>query len=454
MFESITESFQSVISKFRGASELTEENIEEGLREVRRALLQADVNFRVVKNFIDDVKEKAVGEDVLDAVEPGEQVVKIVKDELVDLMGPVDHDLPKNDTGPTVLMLAGLQGSGKTTTCGKLASTLLEEEYDPMMVAADMQRPAAIDQLHRLGDQLDVRVHSNRDSSPPRVCQSALEVAEENNHDYILLDTAGRLHIDESMMAELDEVVSRTSPDHIFLVADAMTGQDAVNSAKEFNERLDIDSVILTKMDGDARGGAALSIKAVTGKPIQYIGTGEKLDDLEEFHPDRMASRILGMGDVVTLVEKAQETMDEEYAEEMQEKIMEGKLDLQDMLDQLNQVRQMGSFKKILKMVPGMSSMMNNMDDEFDESEINRMEAIILSMTPEERHNPELINFSRKKRIAEGSGTTMKEVNGLLREFDRMRKMMDKVQDEGGGPGEGGMPDMPDMPFMDQLPFG
>ncbi len=447
MFESITEQFQSVFDSLRGQAKLTESNIEEGLREVRKALLQADVNYKVVKGFIDRVEEKAVGEEVLDAVRPEQQVIKIVSDELEALMGPVDHDLPTNSSRPTVLMLTGLQGSGKTTSCGKLAHYLEEEGHDPMMVAADMQRPAAIDQLITLGEELDLPVLSDREASPPDLCARSIAEAENRDCDYVLLDTAGRLHIDEKMMSELQEITSRTSPDHIFLVADAMAGQDAVNSADEFNDRLDLDSVILTKLDGDARGGAALSIKEVTGTPIQFVGTGEKMDDLELFHPDRMASRILGMGDVVTLVEKAQDTMDEEYAEKMQEKIRANTFDLQDMLEQFQKVKQMGSIKQLMKMIPGMSGMMDQMGD-FDEGEMDRVEAIIRSMTEEERRNPEILNYSRKKRIAQGSGTTLQDVNMLIKEFNQMKEMMEQFQ------GAGGPDQMPSsIPFRDKLPF-
>lgn len=447
MFESISESFQSVLDSFRGAGKLTEDNIKEGLREVRKALLQADVNYQVVKDFINRVEEKAVGEEVLDAVQPDQMIVKIVSDELENLMGPVDHDLPVNSSRPTVLMLAGLQGSGKTTSCGKLAKYLEDDGHDPLMVAADMRRPAAIDQLITLGEDLDLPVLSDRDSTPPDLCERAIQEAESRGCDYVLLDTAGRLHIDDDMMSELRIITNRTDPDHIFLVADAMTGQDAVNSAEEFNEQLSLDSVILTKLDGDARGGAALSIKAVTDTPIQFIGTGEKLDDLEPFHPDRMASRILGMGDVVTLVEKAQETMDEEEAERMQEKIRSNNFDLQDMLDQFKKVQQMGPIKQLLQMVPGMSGMMDQLE-EFDESEIDRVEAIILSMTLEERRNPDVLNYSRKKRIARGSGTSLQEVNTLIKKFNQMKEMMQQFQ----GAGEGGQ--MPSsFPLKDKLPF-
>ncbi len=447
MFDSISESFQSVLDTFRGQGKLTEDNIKEGLREVRKALLQADVNYRVVKDFINRVEEKAVGEDVLDAVQPDQQIVKIVSDELEQLMGPVDHDLPVNSSRPTVLMLAGLQGSGKTTSCGKLARYLEEQGHSPLMVAADMRRPAAIDQLVTLGEDSGLPVLSDKDATAPDLCSRAIEQAEDRGCDYVLLDTAGRLHIDDQMMGELQEVAQRTSPDHIFLVADAMTGQDAVNSAEEFDEQLSLDSVILTKMDGDARGGAALSIKAVTGTPIQFIGTGEKLDDLELFHPDRMASRILGMGDVVTLVEKAQETMDEEYAEKMQEKIRSNEFDLQDMLEQFRKVQQMGPMKQLLEMVPGMGGMMDQLED-FDESEVDRVEAIILSMTLEERRNPDILNYSRKKRIAEGSGTSLQDVNTLINEFRQMKELMQQFQQSGG---EGQIPSS--IPFKDKLPF-
>ncbi len=447
MFESITDSFQSVLDTFRSQGKLTEDNIKEGLREVRKALLQADVNYRVVKNFIDRVEKKAIGEEVLDAVQPDQQIIKIVSDELERLMGPVDHDLPVNSSRPTVLMLTGLQGSGKTTSCGKLAKYLEDEGHNPLMVAADMRRPAAVDQLVTLGESADIPVFTDPDTTPPGLCARSIEEAENQGCDYVLLDTAGRLHIDQEMMQELQTITDRTTPDHIFLVADAMTGQDAVNSAEEFDEQLSLDSIILTKLDGDARGGAALSIKEVTGTPIQFIGTGEKLEDLEPFHPERMASRILGMGDVVTLVEKAQETMDEEYAQEMQEKIQSNEFDLQDMLEQFRKVQQMGPIKQLLQMVPGMSGMMDQLD-EFDESELDRVEAIILSMTLEERRNPDLLNYSRKKRIADGSGTSLQDVNTLINEFQQMKELMQQFQSAGD---HEQIPSS--MPFQDKLPF-
>lgn len=446
MFETISETFQDVFRSFRSKGKLTEDNIKTGLREVRKSLLQADVNYRVAKNFISKVEEKAVGEEVIESVRPDEQIVKIVQDELEELMGPVDHDLPVNDAGPTVLMLTGLQGSGKTTSCAKLATHLEEEKRSPMMVAADLRRPAAIDQLETLGKKHDIPVFSRKNaSSAADVCQEAIEQAKQKDIDTVLLDTAGRLHVDSEMMQQLRHVKGTTDPDHIFLVADAMTGQDAVNSAEEFNEAMDYDSVILTKMDGDARGGAALSIKSVTGKPIQFVGVGERVEDLEPFHPDRMASRILGMGDVVTLVEKAQETMDEDYAEEMQEKLLSGNFNLQDMLNQFQKVKQMGPLKKILKMFPGMGQFQDQLD-QFDEGELDRVEAIILSMTPEERKNPDILNYSRKKRVADGSGTTVREINSLLKVFEQNQKLIEQMQ-KGGGQG---LPDMNDM----NLPFG
>lgn len=453
MFETISDTFQNVFQSFRSQGKLTEENIKEGMREVRRSLLQADVNYQVAKDFISNVEEQAVGEEVIESVQPDQQIVKIVQDELEDLMGPVDHDLPSPEEGPAVYMLVGLQGSGKTTSCAKLAKYLREEDRNPLMVAADLRRPAAIDQLETLGSDLDIPVYSREESTAPELGKGAIQHARENNLDTVLIDTAGRLHIDREMMNELSRVRSATSPDHIFLVADAMTGQDAVNSASEFDEEMDYDSVILTKLDGDARGGAALSIRAVTGKPIQFVGVGEKPDNLEPFHPDRMASRILGMGDVVTLVEKAQETMDEEYAEKMQERLMSGKFNLQDMLEQFQKVKQMGPIKKLLKMFPGMGQFQDQLD-QFDEGEMARVEAMIQSMTPKERKNPDILNYSRKKRVARGSGTTVKEINSLLKVFEQNKELVKKMKEGGlqGGLGGGGESNFPSLPF-DSSPF-
>ena len=436
MFESISKSLNDVFKKFRSKGMLTEDNIKEGLREVRMALLEADVSFKVVRDFIKAVTERAIGQDVIKSVSPGQQIVKIVNDELVRLMGPTDPSIPYNDNGVTVIMLCGLQGSGKTTTAGKLAKYIRKQGRRPMLVAADTQRPAAIDQLKVLGDQLDVPVFSEPTFTPPAICKMSIRNAETNGCDVVILDTAGRLHIDDALMAELRQIDKKVSPQLKLLVADAMTGQDAVNSAKEFNDQLDIDGVILTKLDGDARGGAALSIKAVTGKPIKFVGVGEKLDRLEEFHADRMAGRILGMADVVGFVEKAQETIDQEQAQEIQKRLLKGKFTFDDFLNQLQQVKKMGPLQDLLSMV-GLGGMPGV--DEMGENELPRLEATIRSMTPEERRHPETINGSRRRRIAEGSGNEIQDVNALLKQFKQMRKMMKglgkkKKRGRGGAP--------------------
>lgn len=431
MFETISKKFQEITRKLFAPGHLTEENIQEGLREIRTALLEADVNYKVVKDFIDSVKQKAVGEEVLKSIAPGQQIVKIVSDELTALMGPVDHSFRWGQKRPTIIMMAGLQGSGKTTTCAKLANYLIPKGHKPLMVAADIQRPAAIEQLTILGEQLSIPVFSNPKLSPPKICKESLAFAQEKNCDIVILDTAGRLHIDEELMDELSSIKKLVSPDNIFLVCDAMTGQDAVNSAKEFNSRLDVDGVILTKLDGDARGGAALSIKAVTGKPIKFIGVGEKLDKLEEFHPDRMASRILGMGDVVSLVEKAEELMDQEKAEEMQQKFLDASFSLEDFLDQFQMIKKMGSLQDILGMLPGgMGAQFQNMD--IDEKAVSHVEGIIYSMTPDERQDPDIIDGKRRSRIAKGSGCSVQEVNLLLKQFKQMRSMMRNMGKFGG----------------------
>jgi signal recognition particle subunit SRP54 len=421
MFESITSSLNNVFKKFRSQGVLTEDNIKEGLREVRMALLEADVSFKVARDFVKAVTERAVGQDVIKSVSPGQQIVKIVNDELVRLMGPTDPSIPYNQKGVTVIMLCGLQGSGKTTTAGKLAAHIRKQGRLPMLVAADTQRPAAIDQLKVLGEQLDVPVFSEPTFTPPAICKMSIRNAESNGRDVVILDTAGRLHIDEALMDELRQIDKKTSPQLKLLVADAMTGQDAVNSAKEFNDVLGIDGVILTKLDGDARGGAALSIKAVTGKPIKFVGVGEKLDRLEEFHADRMAGRILGMGDVVSFVEKAQETIDQEQAQYMQKRLLKGQFTFDDFLNQLQQIKKMGPLQDVLSMI-GMGGMQGL--DEMDEDELPRLEAAIRSMTPQERRHPELINGSRRQRIADGSGNEVQDVNALLKQFKQMRKMM------------------------------
>lgn len=422
MFESITNSLGGVLGKFRGKGRLTEENIKDGLHEVRLALLEADVNYKVVKNFIKQVTERSVGEEVIKSVAPGQQVVKIVHDELIKLMGESDTSIPFKEGEQTLVMLVGLQGSGKTTTAGKLAKLILSKGKKPLLVAADIQRPAAVEQLKVLGKQLDIAVYFEKDSQPVKICREAVKHAKENNYDVVILDTAGRLHIDNELMLELREIKDTLGPDQIYFVCDAMTGQDAVNSAKEFDDQLGFDGVILSKLDGDTRGGAALSIRAVTGKPIKFVGIGEKLDRLEEFHPDRMASRILGMGDVVSLVERAQQAIDLEEAQKLSRKIQNDTLSLEDFLVQLQQVKKMGPIKEVLGMIPGLG---NKMDDlNVDEKQLQKVEAIIKSMTVQERLAPDIINGSRRQRVANGSGTTVQDVNQLLKQFKSMKKLM------------------------------
>jgi len=427
MFESLTRNLEAVFKKLRGQGVITEANAQEAMREIRMALLEADVNYKVVKDFSSACMERARGREVLRSVSPGQQLVKIVHDELVELMGPGDHSVTYSHHGPTVVMLCGLQGSGKTTTAGKLGRYLEHQGHSPMLVAADVQRPAAIEQLKVIGRQLDLPVYAEDGGRPPRICRRSLDAAREANCDVVIIDTAGRLHIDDALMEELHDIKERVTPNDILLVCDAMTGQDAVNSAREFNERLGIDGVILTKLDGDARGGAALSIRAVTGKPIKFVGVGEKLDALEEFYPDRMASRILGMGDVVSLVEKVQAEVDEEQARKLQEKIRKRSLTLEDFLQQLQQVKKLGSISDVFSMIPGMGGV----DVNAAEGELPRIEAIIRSMTPKERLDPDVIDSSRRRRIAVGSGTNTQEVNGLLKQFRTMKKMMKQFADSG-----------------------
>jgi len=430
MFENISQKLEGVFSVFRRNATLTEKNVREGMRQVRTALLEADVNFDVVRDFTRKVTERAVGEDVIRSVSPTQLIVKVVHDELVELMGPVDHKIPFAEGRPTVIMLAGLQGSGKTTMSGKLAKYLVGKGHRPMLVGADVKRPAAIEQIRVLGSQLDVPVHSKEGGDPVKICRKSIKEAKKQNCDVVILDTAGRLHIDEEMMEEVRQIAKHTPPDQTYLVCDAMTGQDAVNSADRFNKVLELDGIILTKMDGDARGGAALSVKAVTGKAIKFVGVGEKLDRLEEFHPDRMADRILGMGDVVTLVERAQEQVDLEEAKKLQEKIAKAQLNLEDFLKQLQQIRKMGPLKELMGMIPGVGKAMKGMD--IDDRELTSIEAIIRSMTPEERKRPVVIDGSRRVRIARGSGTEPSDVSGLLKQFKQMQQMMKRF---GGGAG-------------------
>jgi signal recognition particle subunit SRP54 len=438
MFESLGSALQNAFRKLSGRGALTEKNIQEGLREVRLALLAADVHYTVVKDFIDRVTARAVGQEVIRSVSPAQQVVKIVHDELVSLMGPVDTLVPVNPKGACVIVLVGLQGSGKTTTCAKLALHLKKRGRRPMLVAADLQRPAAIQQLQTLGRQLDIPVHAELPPAavlgiaPPfkasKVCRNGVDAAERAGRDVVLCDTAGRLHIDEALMKELEEVVGAVRPQQVYLVCDAMTGQDAVTSAKGFAGRLPLSGVILTKLDGDARGGAALSVKAVTGVPIKFVGVGEKADQFEDFRPEGMADRILGMGDVVALVEKAKEAVDAESALKLQEKLKRDSLDFQDFLDQLERLQKMGPLKDLLGMIPGLGAKL----DEVDESQLGRTKAIIQSMTVQERRNPDLLDGSRRLRIAKGSGCTVQDVNTLIKQYREMRKMMKTMKKKRG----------------------
>lgn len=425
MFGDLIDKFDDIFKKLRGAGKLTEKNIKDALREVRRALLEADVNYKVVKEFIKSVEQSALGEGVLKSIEPGQQVIKIVHNELVKLLGEKTEPLAPIDKSPTVYMLCGLQGSGKTTLAGKLALSAKQKNRKPLLVAADIYRPAAVKQLKVLGDSIQVEVFHLENKRPPDICLKAREYAEKNFFDLVVLDTAGRLHIDEKLMLELDQIGAKVKPDEMLLVADSMTGQDAVNLAEQFHKRLNLTGVILTKLDGDARGGAAISIRAVTGCPIKMVSVGEKLSELEPFHPDRMASRILGMGDVVSLVEKAQETLDLKKAEKLQEKLKRNAFSLEDFYDQLQQLKRMGPLESIIGMIPGVGKALKGV--QIDEKGMNRVEAIIQSMTPEERRNPHIIDGSRKGRIAAGSGNNVQNVNLLLKQFSAMQKMIKNV---------------------------
>ena len=432
MFENLSDKLDSVFKKLRGHGRLSEKNIDEGLKEVRMALLEADVHYRVVKDFIAEVRQRALGAEVMDSLTPGQQVVKIVNEKLTELMGSRHETLNLAGSPPAAVMLVGLQGSGKTTTAGKLAILLRKMGRSPFLVPADVYRPAAIDQLKTIAGQVQVPVfESTPQQDPVQICLEAKATAFKRSCDVLVLDTAGRLHIDDELMAELDRIKDAIRPSDIMLVADAMTGQDAVNIAKAFNDRLDISGVILTKMDGDARGGAALSIKSITGKPIKFIGVGEKLNALEPFHPDRMASSILGMGDVLSLIEKAQEAVDQKQAIELQKKLRKSQFTLEDFKDQLIQVRKMGSLSDILKMIPGMGKIKHMKDLEIDDHEFVRIEAIINSMTPQERRQHGIINGSRRRRIALGSGTRIQDVNSLLKNYTQMLKMLKKFNQGG-----------------------
>ncbi|HDI4787437.1 TPA: signal recognition particle protein [Listeria monocytogenes] len=437
-FEGLAGRLQETMNKIRGKGKVNEADVKEMMREVRLALLEADVNFKVVKQFIKTVSERAVGADVMKSLTPGQQVIKIVQEELTSLMGGEESKIGTADRPPTVIMMVGLQGAGKTTTSGKLAN-LLRKKYNrkPLLVAADIYRPAAIKQLETLGKQLDMPVFSLGDQvSPVEIAKQAIAKAKEEHLDYVIIDTAGRLHIDETLMDELKQVKEIATPTEILLVVDSMTGQDAVNVAQSFNEQLEITGVVLTKLDGDTRGGAALSIRSVIGKPIKFIATGEKMEALETFHPDRMASRILGMGDVLSLIEKAQTDVDTEKMKAMEQKMKDNSMTLDDFLEQLQQVKQMGPLDELLKMMPGANKMKGLDNMNVDDKQLGHIEAIIKSMTKNEKDNPDIINASRRKRIARGSGRPVQEINRLLKQFGEMKKMMKQMT--GGGKGKKG----------------
>ena len=425
MFENLTEKLDAAIKTLTGAKRLTEENVTDALREVRRALLDADVNFQTVKTFVEDVRVKALGQDVLGDITPGQMMVKLINDELVELMGGEHKGIRMASAGPTVILMVGLQGSGKTTHSAKLAAHFQKRGDRPMLVAADIYRPAAVDQLQTLGAQLEVPVFTLPGESPVTIAEKAVFEAKRTGRNVVIIDTAGRLTIDEEMMNEVAAIKKRVSPNEILFVVDAMIGQDAVTTAKAFHDRLDYDGVIVTKLDGDTRGGAALSIRSVVQKPIKFVGTGEKLDALEPFHPERMASRILGMGDVISLVEKAQEQFSEEQAQKLEEKLRRNQFTLEDFYQQIQTIKKMGSMRDLLGMIPGMDRSLKGVD--IDESAFRRVEAMILSMTAEERQRPDIINGNRRKRIANGSGMKVQDVNRLLRQFDQMRRTMKKM---------------------------
>lgn len=434
-FDSLSEKLQNIFKKLRGKGRLSADDVKTAMKEVKMALLEADVNFKVVKQFVNTVSERAVGQDVMSSLTPGQMVIKIVNEEMVALMGSETTEISfVPGAAPTVIMMAGLQGAGKTTTTAKIAGKLKEKGKRPLLVACDVYRPAAIKQLQINGEKQGVHVFEMGDNNKPvDIAKAALAHAQKNNNNVVILDTAGRLHVDEDMMNELKEIKEAVNVHQTILVVDAMTGQDAVNVASTFNEQIGIDGVVLTKLDGDTRGGAALSIKAVTGKPILYIGMGEKLSDLEQFYPDRMASRILGMGDVLTLIEKVQADFDEEKAKEMERKLKKSEFDFNDYLESFKQVKKLGGIGKMLNMMPGMNSQMKNAADNVDEKQIARVEAIIYSMTPAERANPKLLNPSRKNRIARGAGVDIAEVNRLVKQQEQMKKMMKQLPGMMGG---------------------
>ena len=427
MFESLTDSLNGIFRSITGKGRLSERDVEDAARQIRLALLGADVNFRVAKELVDRVKARAVGNDVLESLSPGQQVVKIVHEELIAVLAGGDHEFRPHDQPPTVVMLVGLQGSGKTTTAAKLALRLRQRGQRVLLVAADLRRPAAVEQLATLGKQLDIPIYREDTSSTPvKVAKAGVEEARRSGAAWVIVDTAGRLHIDDDMMEEMEDVRSAVSPHQILLVVDAMTGQDAVNSAQAFHERVGLTGLIMTKLDGDARGGAAISISHVTGVPIKFIGVGERPEALEQFHPDRLASRILGMGDVLTLVEKAQEQVDEKKAQELEKKIRRATFDLEDFLEQFKSLRKMG-LSQVLDMIPGFSQMKSRMPEGLDEKQLVKFEAVIQSMTPEERRRPDILNGRRRRRIANGSGTTPQDVNQLLNQFAQAQKMMKQM---------------------------
>ena len=448
MFDALSEKLNGVLRSLRGRGRITEDNVREAMREVRTALLEADVHIEVARKFCDACLQKALGMQVLETLRPEQVMIKVVHDELVRLMGPIETRIPFVSQPPTIILMAGLHGSGKTTTCAKLALYCLQKGKKPMMVAADLKRPAAIDQLEVLGTQVGVPVYVERDhQNAVKVCRNAVMNSRKLDRDVVILDTAGRLAIDEEMMTEVSKIAEITQPHQIYLVLDAMTGQDAVNTAKSFDQRLELDGVILTKFDSDTRGGAALSVKHVTGKPIKFIGVGEKLDAIEEFHPDRIASRILGMGDVLSLVEKAQQQFDEKEALAQQEKMAKGTMGLDDFLVQLEKLRNMGPMKSILKMIPGVGSALNDL--ELPEEELNRFKGVIHSMTPKERRNPEIIEASRRRRIARGAGVQPQDVSGLVKQFIHMRPLMKAMAGQGIGGRMKMMSQLSQMGMMD-----
>ncbi|MGE4159423.1 MAG: signal recognition particle protein [Planctomycetota bacterium] len=427
MLGALSASLQKTLGKLRGVKTLTEENVQEGLRDIRRALLEADVHFLVAKSFVDSVKGKVIGTKLVEGVDPSQQFVKALHDELTAFLGGEHQPLARSTKGPTVILMAGLQGSGKTTTCGKLSRMLKEEGRKVLLVAADLQRPAAVEQLRILGRQLGVDVHAEGGKSPPEVCRQAVERAGREGFDTVILDTAGRLHVDEDLMREVEAVSKATSPHETLLVMDSMTGQDAVQSAEVFSKRLSLTGLILTKLDGDTRGGAALSLRHVTGQPIRFLGMGEKLDKIEPLHPERLAGRILGMGDVVTLVEKAQSAISEDEAMGLMQKMVSGKMGLDDLVNQMRMIKKMGPLKSVLGLLPGVGSMLKDADLEQGEEEMARLEALVQSMTPEERRQPDLIDSSRRARVARGSGRSTKDVQNLLKQFQGMKRMMRSI---------------------------